>query len=298
MTEILANSALTAEQIRELDKAVPNFRALVEGREDLGESGFGTWLQGYLPKREEKLGISALTESDPAMTTSAVTTAIAAIPSPSYLDTSDSPVFLFQGDGDGTDDASLAPALQANAGTLQYGTDVFVDGLQCFRLDGATQLTLATAAYDATLQNTGDKVISFLGLPVTNGCIAGVLAANDRIWQVFFDSNGKFGVGWHDASNVWQPYIYTAGADYRGQLAHYVVQIVSNNASLWVNKTKLGTSSGLNAPGANANAELYVGDTEAGTNKITAFVGSLALYHGTKTDSFVQGLFDDTGFTS
>lgn len=221
----------------------------------------------------------------------------AALPTKSYLDTSDSPIFLFQGDGDATDDGGLAPDLQAGSGTLKYRPDIFVEGSECFFLDGSSHLELSTTAYDTTLRNVGDKVISVLGLFMQNGPIVAVAANLDRYWQLFIDTSGNFGCGWHSAGNAWQSQV-TSGVDYRGRLCHFVVQIVSNDISLWVNRTKLVTSSGLAAPGANSNAKLYIGTVEDLVQKQLGLIASIKLLHGTKSDADVEALFDQSGYTS
>lgn len=144
--KILANSALTSDQadlINTLNRAIPGFRALVPGQESRGELGFGDWLVAQLPNREEKLGVAGLTEADPAMTSSAITTAIAGA-SISSQDLARARITLT------ADDA--APTVPTSFAAIPMGRTAYADNITAAH---ATCLFTATQAGDYVVEGSG-----------------------------------------------------------------------------------------------------------------------------------------------
>lgn len=296
--EILANSALTSEQvdlIRTLNRAIPGFEALIASNPELGKRPFGEWLNSVLLTREAKQALESFTSSNPPMTTTAVnaaiSTAVAGVggSTPEYLGAAPTGMPAPTGGWNlsGNLTAVAGDDLSLVAGTARYQPNPHIPDEKWFRFDGATDLKY-DGANKANYASTGAMSVMALAHPTAAADM--VIAeyhsrggadteVNNCLWSMGLFANGSYlklrafhesGVG---VNNSWQ-------SDEDFQTSRWAVFTVTRNAAgdtykLYYNHVELSGSwveGSSTAPTGGSNSNLIVG-MAGGTSPWRQFQG-------------------------
>lgn len=211
-----------------------------------------------------------------------------------YLDTTHSPIALWNLDGNLDDSSGNGITLVVGSG----GTERYAPiggGKRGFFFDQGSYLTTASSSPTA-LEIVGDMTIQMLIAPASldNGGYASIIrfaepvsgrvdsthnnlytiytvtdgAANYLAYYAEKDS-GPTAIDHEDASSVLPAY---------SQIFHFAMVRSSNEVSFYVDGTQLGsTSSGLDAPNGGTASELFVGSTSAPNQFFNGVMASIKI---------------------